>query len=142
MPKQINLVFKGYYISKDALPHYGGVYFVYRGIHNKITDKVELSELMYIGEAEDIYERHQTHERQNDFENRLQKGEIIIYSCAPVSNEDRKRAECGLIYKQQPPLNDKCTCSFDYPQTEFFLSGACDLFKSKHFTLQSYEHQC
>ena len=63
MPKQINLVFEGYYISKDSLPHDRGVYFVYRGIHNKITDKVELNELMYIGKADDIYDRHHPHDR-------------------------------------------------------------------------------
>ena len=138
--KTYNLFFEGYRISKDSLPHESGVYFVYRGTYNKTTDKVHLSELIYIGQGEDIYKRHHPHEKQKEFESTLQDGEILIYSFTILTKDDLDRVECGLIYKRKPRLNDKCTCSFDYPETGFVLSGACADYNPKDFTLDAYEH--
>lgn len=139
--KTFYLDFAGYFISKDNLPKgESGIYFVYRGVYNKQSDNVQLNELIYIGKGEDIYARHHPHDRQNDFDSTLQKGEILIYSYTLVDESELSRVECGLIYKRKPRLNSNCTCSFDYPATHFVLSGCCYDFNPTDFILHDYEH--
>ena len=123
--KTIELNFGGYWIDKENLPNYQGVYLVYRGVYNEKTDKVSIKELLYIGQAENICERHSTHEKQTQFEESLKTGEILCYAATKVSSSDLSRVEGGLIYKCQPPLNDKCTQSFNHAGTLFKVSGRC-----------------
>ena len=62
----------------DRLPQLSGIYFVYRAKLNRATNNATVKELIYIGQAEDIYRRHHPHDRQADFDHQLQKDEDII----------------------------------------------------------------
>lgn len=125
--KTIELNFEGYWISKEALPEYSGVYCVYRAVPQKQLDgstKVTLKELIYIGKAEDetIRERHLNHERQEDFEKELREGEVLCYATVEVTT-DIDRIENGLVFKHKPCLNSELRDHFNHPDTHFTITG-------------------
>lgn len=120
--KTYNLNYEGYFVDKDDLPHYAGLYSVYTGIYNTETDEVMLRELIYIGEAEDIYARHHPHNKQAEFDAELRRGEILIYATAHHA-EDRVRIQDALIYRVQPKLNTQATKSFNHPDTIINVKG-------------------
>ena len=144
--KTIELDFEGYWISKDVLPDYHGIYFVYR-----VSDVYDnprgglfgtIQELLYVGKADKqtIFERHQKHEKQAKFDNALLEGEVLWYLTAEVALADIDRVENGLIFKRQPRLNDVLTESFKHPDTQFRLirsSGIPDMFTD--FKLKRYD---
>lgn len=126
--KTIELDFEEYWINKDVLPDYKGIYFVYRATPHEHADGktiVSLNELIYIGKAETetIKERHSKHEKQDDFEKQLKAGEELRYSTAKVAKEDIDRVENGLIFKRKPRLNNDLTASFKHEDTNFVLKG-------------------
>lgn len=141
----ITLNIDGYWIDKEYLPKYHGIYFVYRA-SNVMKDargnvSATLEELLYIGKADDqtIYERHQAHEKQAEFDNALLEGEVLWYATSEV-NDEIDRVENGLIFKRQPRLNDVLTESFKYPDTHFvfhFKEDIADMFAD--FKLKKYD---
>lgn len=120
--KTYNLNYEGYFVDKDDLPHYAGLYSVYTGSTDTTKREVYLRELIYIGESEDIYGRHHPHNKQVEFDAELRKGEILIYATAHHA-EDRVRIQDALIYKVKPKLNGLATQSFNHPETELFVTG-------------------
>ena len=141
----ITLNIDGYWIDKEYLPKYHGIYFVYRA-SNVMKDargnvSATLEELLYIGKADDqtIFERHQAHEKQAEFDNALLEGEVLWYATAEV-NDEINRVENGLIFKRQPRLNGVLTESFKYPDTHFvlhFKEDIADMFAD--FKLKKYD---
>jgi excinuclease UvrABC nuclease subunit len=124
--KTIKLTFDGYWKSPLGLPKQSGVYCVYRGTYDKTTDKVSLKELLYIGEAENVYDRFNSngeHETYEDMEKRLRQDEELRFSFAPIQANDRERAEAALIYQHKPTLNIKHVSDFSYSETEMYLTG-------------------
>ncbi len=144
--KTIELNFEGYKISRENLPDYHGIYFVYR-----VSDVYDnprgglfgtIQELLYVGKADKqtIFERHQKHEKQAKFDNALLEGEVLWYLTAEVALADINRVENGLIFKRQPRLNDVLTESFKYPDTHFvlhFKEDIADMFAD--FKLKKYD---
>ncbi len=124
------LDFEGYYIDMNALPTYGGIYLVYKGSYNPQTNIVDLDELIYIGEAENIRKRHTNgHEHQDFFDNEVENLENgrVIYATAEIASEtDRKRVENALIYHHDPEYNTDGIDSFHYPTTRVISEGAIE----------------
>ena len=124
------LDFEGYYIDMNALPTYGGIYLVYKGSYNPQTNIVDLDELIYIGEAENIRKLHTNgHEHQDFFDNEVENLENgrVIYATAEIASEtDRKRVENALIYHHDPEYNTDGTDSFHYPTTRVISEGAIE----------------
>lgn len=124
--KEIELTFDGFWKNKNVLPKIKGIYFVYRATPHVHEGKssITIQELIYIGKAEDqtIWERHQNHEKQNEFESALLEGEELRYSTVELTS-DFDRIENGLIFKRQPRINDKLKDSFKHPDTHFILKG-------------------
>lgn len=116
---EYQLDIQGYYRdeSRKDFPNVSGIYFVYRGTLMPHLKTVTLTELIYIGESEDICNRLQNHEKRNDFLSLLQKGEELFYSFAitdNLSNSKRAQVEAALIYELNPVLNIKSSGSFGY----------------------------
>ena len=106
------------------MPVANGIYFVYRGILTS-DNEVDIKELIYIGKADQeggVRSRLTYHEKMPDFEKQIRRGEILVFSCAPLIAFVLDRVENALIFTQQPILNDKGTKSFNYPDTEICLS--------------------
>ena len=144
--KKIELNFEGYKTSREFLPDYHGIYFVYRvsNIHDNPQGGLlgTIEELMYIGKADKqtIKQRHANHEKQQEFDAALLEGEVLWYLTAEVAPEDIDRVENGLIFKRQPRLNDVLTESFKHPDTHFVLhykKEIADMFTN--FKLKKYD---
>lgn len=127
MAKTYNLEFKGYYQDKSGLPSDPGVYVVSKGTLNQ-NGFVSISEIVYVGEAEDINSRHNDsqHEHYNDFVKVCGGADHVWYSYTKVlgGETERKRVENALIYELQPKINSKGKQSFDYKKTTINSSGA------------------
>ena len=115
--KTYNLHFDGSWSDsiRDELPEYSGIYLVYRGTLDR--GQFLCREIIYIGQAENIRERHKIHEKREQFLAKRRMSEVIFYSCAQVATSDLDRVENALIYEMRPVLNDKLTESFPYTKT-------------------------
>ena len=124
--KTISLAFKGYRrdVNKGGLEEYSGIYCVYRCTYNATAKEVDLKELLYIGQADNIHDRLANHERLDDWKCHLEKDEQLCYSRARVDDEDtRLCAEAALIYHYKPCENTQHKDYFGYPKTKVSLSG-------------------
>ena len=132
-----NVTFKGYRrdVNKDGLPSYGGIYMVYCCKYNENEQTVTLKRLIYIGKAINLHDRICNHNRYEDFNRQLQQGEQLCYSYASVSPNEVDVVENGLIFMQKPNLNDDLKESFNYPDSEFSIEGACALLRMRDFTI-------
>lgn len=138
--KEYSLNFTGYLrdeVIDTSLPHDPGIYLVYRGV-NKDAKTCILKELIYIGEAGDIHDRHVqdgqfVHEHHQDFKNACKTGETPYYAYAKLTGgkDDRQRVEAAMINQMKPRLNSKNTKTFNDPETIVTLSGRCDFVDKK-----------
>ena len=80
-----DLDFHGYYreCNKSSLPAKAGIYCVYTCKYNTTLRKLEQLNLIYIGESENIYDRHKDnkHEHYKDFCKALSVGEQKFIEC-------------------------------------------------------------
>ena len=125
---EFQLDIQGYYKdqSRTSFPHAAGIYFVYRGVYVPHLKTGTLMELLYIGETNDMYVRHNEHDRRADFLSCLHEDEELFYSYALVdyiSDKQRKRVEAAMIYELCPPLNAANTASFEYDETVINVLG-------------------
>lgn len=134
--KSFNKTIEGYYTNLQSLSTNKGVYFVYRCIHNSTAKTVDLKELLYIGEAENIHQRVTTHNRYDDWKRKLRAGEVLCWTeCAEAI--DRKTLEAALIFKHKPPLNVEYVNSFPFETTSVSLSGATALLQTSFVVRES-----
>lgn len=134
---EYNLKFGGYYrdCNKSGLPEKTGIYCVYKCKYNHKEKTLYDLSLLYIGESENINERHKEnkHEHYDDFCSYLGNNETLCYSYALVSDDgDRMQCEAALIYKMQPPINTQNKDEFLYEKTHIITSG-CNSRLSKDF---------
>lgn len=135
--KKYNITFKGYRLEENAssLPEYSGVYMAYRCDYNKITNKVTLKEIVYIGQAENLRTRILSHNNTKDLHVGCAEGELICYAYASVSLNDLDVVENALIFAQQPRLNQKLKESFNHNASSFEIEGACILLNRTIFSI-------
>lgn len=135
--RQYKLYFEGSILDDDRsnLPTYSGIYLVYRGLLTPDKKSLICSDIIYIGQAEDIRRRLSVHNKRTDFLNSLKEGEVLFYSYAKVEQENLDRIENALIYKFKPTLNDNGKDHFPYPSTIIDSDGQCALLP-KHIVLE------
>lgn len=127
MDKTINLDFQGYWreINQGGIPNNSGIYLVYRCTYDQNDKTVTLNNLIYIGESEKVRERIENHEKKPMWQKKLQQGEQLCFSFAPVVDSDRKRTEAALIFKHKPECNEEYTNDFPFDTTTVNSSGRC-----------------
>jgi len=132
MAKTITLNFDGYWreVNKAGIPAKSGVYAVYVCKYNPSEKTVTLKKLIYIGEAEDVNDRIEDHEKWEEWREEVPEGSEICFSFAGVTSPDRERAECALIYHHKPDCNDECKHSFPYEDTTVVSTGRHALIES------------
>lgn len=111
------------------------MYLVYRCNYNVQNDTVNLIEIIYIGQADNIHDRHIRHEKEQIFKSQLQEGEELCFSCAKVE-QDLDLVENALIFAQKPILNEKGKDRFLYGEVHLSLNGACSGVKYTDFTIK------
>lgn len=129
MTEEIHLHFQGSLSDKDRskMPEYCGVYLVYRGIWSEKDKLFYCHEIIYIGQANNIYQRHISHERRSDFLSSCHTGEIVFYSFAKVPISLLDRVEAALLFNVKPVLNDYGKDDFPYDPIHIVSDGACAL---------------
>lgn len=128
--QRFDLVFKGFFSNVSSLPSSSGVYCVYRGKYDGSSDSVKLYELLYIGKAIDIRQRHTNHENFGEWKRNLKIGEQLWYSYADEAQSNLVRCEAALIYLNQPRCNHAGKDSFRYYDTFISATGATVLLKT------------
>lgn len=136
--KQYNVIFKGYRrdCNKATLPTYSGIYMVYRCTYHSDTEKVSLKEIIYIGQAKNLNERLNNHEKHSDFQNLCKPGEELCYAYANVEEEDLDVVENALVFAQKPPLNTDLKASYNHDSAGFSVEGNCSLLEYTDFKIQ------
>lgn len=107
----------GFYLDRDkaTMPKVPGIYVVYKCNYDPYTDRVEVIEPLYIGETQNIHERHKgnpeypaNHEHYDDFVREAGGADHICYGVVPMeeySDEERKWIQDAMIFHQKPPVN-------------------------------------
>ena len=129
------------------MPNYSGIYFVYAA---KVSDDggVYDERLIYIGEADNIYERHNgtsekpaKHNHYDDFLNELSQDEMLKYITAEYegSEQNRKEIQNALIFKNNPPVNDKSTKTYTGQDMQVCFSTSDKINTPKSIIIKSGE---
>lgn len=136
--KEIQLNFEGYWreCNKGGLPSYSGIYLVYRCVYNDNVNRVTLIDIIYIGKSDNVHDRHINHEKLHLFEDQLQAGEQLCYSCAKVDKQDLEWVENALIFAQKPILNDKGKEHYDAMPAHIQLDGCCACMNYNNFNIR------
>ena len=138
MAKIIELKFDGYWreINSSGIPNNSGIYLVYCCKYNATAKAVSIKKLIYIGESGKVKDRISGHKKKSECWNgKLQSGEVLCYSFAPIASPDRERAEAALIFKHKPTCNDEYKDNFPFDETTIKSSGRCKFITSS-FTVQ------
>lgn len=116
-----------------------GIYIVYRCDYDPRNHTVDVKEVLYIGETDDIYKRHNSatpHEHYEDFVKLAGGEEHVCYGTIllpDVSEDDRKIIEAAMIHVQQPPINTDHKDHYSKPASDITMTGGPDCWKTKHF---------
>ena len=131
------LNFQGYWrhVNRGGLPAISGVYVVYRCRYNQTTDKVSLIEIIYIGQAENIKERLQEHDKFQSFQNELGNGEELCYTCAQVEVNALDLVENALIVAQKPRLNVQQVNTYNHQPAHIKIDGCCACMRYTDFSI-------
>jgi hypothetical protein len=130
--------YDGYWreVNSRGLPSSSGVYTVYECTFNKGKDTVSIHKKIYIGEAGNIKERIENHEKKEDWLEHVRKGNTLCYNAAHVDATYRERVEAALIFEHEPPENEEYTDSFPFDTTTIKTMGNNKYLKDQ-FIIQS-----
>lgn len=130
--KQFNQNFIDDIFRVEDLPKESGVYVVYR--YKRFLLGGVYREVLYIGKADNLFNRVSKHEDWEDWENVLKWGEEIAFSYTLVSskNKDNERVEATLINRNKPPLNVEYKNNFTFPDTIVICSGNHHLIQKRN----------
>ena len=140
MAKTMDLSFDGYWreVNSSSVPNNSGIYLVY--CCSKTENGISIRKLIYIGESNKVRERIEGHEKKDECWNKkLQSGEVLCYSFAPIDNPDRERTEAALIFKYKPECNDEFVDNFPFDQTTVNSTGKRK-FISPSFTVNKTQY--
>lgn len=135
--KEYSLNFQGYWreANKGGVPSKSGIYLVYRCLYNSEQNTVGLKEIIYIGQSVDVHERIVNHDKLDEFNAKLQRGEELCYSFAEVDEENLNIVENALVFAQKPVLNDQFKDKFNYSPVAIKLDGRCACMAYTDFTI-------
>ncbi|MFI3296609.1 MAG: GIY-YIG nuclease family protein [bacterium] len=135
--KTYTVDFNGYWgdEQKNGIPSESGIYLVYRCKINEQEKKVNLKEIIYIGQSSDVCERLSKHEKYSDFQKQLLEDESLCYSYASVPDNELNIIENALVNMQQPQLNEQYK-DYSHGPAIFMISGMCGLLKMKNFSMK------
>lgn len=108
---------------------------VYICTYDSISSKVTLKEIIYIGQAEDLCDRLNNHEKYPLFQKACKIGEEICYAYANISMDDLDIVENALVFAQKPRLNSDLVESFNHESAGFLVEGKCALLDYTDFTI-------
>jgi excinuclease UvrABC nuclease subunit len=128
--------FDGYWRERNIndIPSNSGIYCVYECTYNSQNDTVSIQRLIYIGEAGDVRDRIQNHEKWQDWKRYVRSGNELCFSYGYVESESRERVEAAFIFKHKPPANDEYKDEFPFDTTTINATGKTALLQT-NFTV-------
>lgn len=107
LEKTINV--QGYYLGdvRKDFPHSPAIFFVYGGTFNTEEHTCTLSQLLYVGQSDNLWKANNESQLWESFVSALNPGESIFYSIAFTSYNEQEREEIinALRYELRPMLN-------------------------------------
>ncbi len=97
---------------------------------------MSLKEIIYIGQAKNLNERLNNHEKYSDFQNQCKTEEELCYAYAKVDEKDLDVVENAIVFAQKPPLNTDLKDSYNHDSAGFLVEGNCSLLKYTDFKIQ------
>ena len=136
MMKTFHLQFDGYWREavKQFTPEYSGIYLIYTCRYISEKNMGDLSELIYIGKAENLRKRIMDHS-EKEFSKLMNEGETLCYACAPFELNDLEKVENALVYAEKPRGNTLLKSNYSYGDARIKIEGACDLLKYTDYTI-------
>lgn len=133
--KVFKLNYEGYWREKNFpfLPSKPGVYTFMECRYSPLGETVDLVRILYIGQADDLKERINGHEKIALMKRSLKPGNELCLNLSIV-NDERDRIENALIYHHKPPFNEMLKDSFNHDKTSIFNLGNYSLL-SQAFTV-------
>ena len=134
--KQYNVIFDGYWreVNKKYIPEFSGVYIIYRCSYVLPQKVVDLIDVLYIGQADNLRRRISQH-NEAEFQTALKAGETLCYACAPIDKQEMNQVENGLVFAEKPPYNNNLKNEYSYDDAEFHLEGTCRLLKNTDYII-------
>lgn len=108
---------------KAGIPDHAGIFFVYTGSFITSSEGVSLRSLIYIGEADNLYERIRQHEKRVDWQSFLNDGEELWFSVAKIPPVDCTRVKAAFVYQHRPPANTQFVNEFPFIRTTIHANG-------------------
>jgi len=121
----------GYWREEDTsiiLTH-PGVFFVYESKYNPDENTVDLLNLIYIGEAQNIRERIRTHEKFSLWKNFIKPDNELCFATGNVEEYFRERAKTAYIFGNNPIANNGRFTQFPFDTTTLISTGKTALLK-------------
>lgn len=134
--KIFHLQFKGYWleVNKEYIPEYSGIYLIYTCRYVPETNKVSLSEIVYIGKAKNLKNRIADHD-EDEFKDFLKDGETLCYACAAMPQKDLAIVENALVFAEKPVGNKMLKDNYSYEDAKFVIEGMCAKLKYTSYTI-------
>jgi hypothetical protein len=129
MFKRIELLFVGFQRGDNvrAIPPISGIYVVTSGRSQVPGGAPLCSRILYIGEAENLWQRVTTHDLWSEWSRNVSTGEALYFYYAALGGEDLHRVEAALIFHHKPLLNTDYKWAFPFDETEVISSSMCIL---------------
>ena len=134
--KNYNLIFDGYWreVNKQYISEGCGVYLIYTCRYLTEHDTVSLSQLIYIGKADNLKQRIANHS-EKEFQKVLKTGETLCYAYALVDKKELNLVENALIFAEKPQCNTKLKDEYSYEDAHFLIEGTCNLMKYTNYSI-------
>ena len=138
----------GFYLDRDkaTLPRIAGIYIVYKCNYDSFMDVVDVKEVLYIGESQNVKtslngtpDNPLQHKHYDEFVKQAGGANCLCYGIIPMeeySSDERKWIQDAMIYSQRPPLNKEAEkIAYFHPSIELSLNGLPDCWGIHHIQL-------
>lgn len=131
---------EGYWreVNRVGIPEFSGIFFVYESCYDNFKKTVELKQLIFVGEAENIKAKiiaHPNYERWKSF---LNINNELCFSVCYVAKEDIVRVARAIILKHHPVANNKSEDNFPYDETVIAISGKTNDLIANNYSVKGY----
>ena len=135
-----NLSMEGYWreVNRLGIPDFSGVFFVYESRYDSIKKTVELKQLLFVDEAENIKAKIISHPNYERWKSFLNINNELCFSVCYVAKEDRVRVARAIIFKHQPAGNNKYEGNFPYDETVIAISGKTNDLIENNYSVKGY----